>query len=132
MKLDLKSPLDVKKSESYLRTLIEKGERIEIRKIQVPRTINQNKYLHVCLAYFSRETGYTTQEAKELLCTYAGHIYEKNGHRFRKSTSELTKEEMIEFIEFIRSFCNDNLGIYVPNSEEYMLNQFEIEKECNM
>lgn len=132
MKLNLSNPLDQQKALTYLNHLVEKREKIEIRKIQKPRTINQNKYLHVCLKYFEEATGYTTNEAKDLLCEHSGFTYEKNGHRFRKSTSDLTKEEMMEFIEFVRNFCHDNLGIYVPNSQEYMLNQFEIEKELGL
>lgn len=132
MKLNLSNHIDQQKALTYLNHLISKCEKIEIRKVQVPRTINQNKYLHVCLKYFSDETGYTINESKEILSEHAGYTYEKKGHRFRKSTSDFTKEEMIEFIEFIRNFCQEQLGIYVPNSEEYLLNQFEIEKQLDL
>jgi hypothetical protein len=132
MKLNLKHPLDQQKAITYLNHLIAKGERVEIRKVQLPRTLNQNKYLHVCLQYFSNETGYTLNESKEILSQIAGYTYTKNEYTFRKSTSDFTKEEMISYIDFIRSFCEQNLGIYIPDSQEYMLNQFEIEKQLNL
>jgi len=130
MKFNLDIEYDQKRAQQMINTAIEKGEWLEIKKITRSRTTSQNKYLHVCLVYFCKETGYTVDEAKILLKRQLDWmIYKKGESIFLRSTAELSKDEMIQFIEYIRQVCTDQLGIYVPTSEEYLQNQFEIERE---
>jgi len=36
---------------------------------------------------------------------------------------------MTSFIEFLRMFANDNLGVYIPTPEEFIENEFDILKQ---
>ena len=131
MKLDTNSEMDRNKAQFYLDKLIAKKAKIELKEVTKQRTDPQRAYLHVCLSMFSVETGYSIEEAKELFAEQLPEImfYEKKEHRFRKSTNDLTTKEMGILIDYIRSFCMDQLGFYVPDSTEFLINRFQIEKQ---
>ncbi len=131
MKLDLSKEIDRQKANAYFLKLLSEKAKIEIKKFAKPRSISQHGYLHVCLAYFCLETGYSIEESKDV---FAGMLpdlmqYEKNGMRFRKSTSDLNTEEMNTLIDTIRSFCNDHFGLYIPTPEQYYADKFSIDRE---
>lgn len=131
MKLDLKLPIDIKKAETYFEKLKKDGAKIELKKVNQPRSISQNSYLHICLSIFSKETGFTISESKEVLANQFGSfmVYQRDGYTFRTSTSSIDTKQMGEFIEFIRQFSNEQLGMYIPDSTEFLINKFNIEKE---
>ncbi len=131
MKLDLSKEIDRQKANAYFLKLLSEKAKVEIKKYSNPRSINQNGYLHVCLAYFCLETGYSINEAKDVFASMLPDLmqYEKNGMRFRRSTSDLNTKEMTLLIDTIRSFCNDQLGIYIPTSEQYYADKFNIDRE---
>ena len=133
MLLDLSNSLDAKRAQAYLGNLLEKGDQIEIRKIIKQRTVRQNSYLHVCLTMFCNETGYTIDEAKEMFSMQLPDImrYEKNGINFRKSTADMDTKDMGTLIDKIREMALDNLGLYIPDSQEYLIHKFQIEKELS-
>ena len=131
MYLDLTNSLDVKKYENYSAKLLEGKCKVELRKIIPKRTINLNKYLHVCISIFAIEFGYTLEESKILLkrkCDFM--VYEKNGSKFLKQTSKFDNKECSEFVGWIRNYSADK-GCYIPDADEYKLNQFNIDKEIN-
>ena len=132
--LDLSNSLDVSRAHAYLARLVEKGSRCELRKIKEQRTVRQNAYLHVCLAMFCADTGYTIDEAKELFSLQLPDMmrYQKNGVSFRKSTSELDTKEMTILIDKIREMALDELELYIPTSEEYLIHKFQIERELEL
>lgn len=130
MKLDLSNDFDRTRAISYLDKLIEKGAKIDLVEFKPKRTKLQNRYLHACLGLMSVETGYTIQEIKDLLKQQLSFmVYVKNGHKFYRSTASLNTQEMTDFIDFLRAFSLENLGLYIPTSEEYYINEFEILKE---
>lgn len=131
MKLSLRNPVDRQKAQVYLQKLISLEADIELRKVEKSRSVSQNSYLHVCLAIFCNESGYMMDEAKEIFSQLMPEMlrYERNGFDFRRSTSTLNTQEMNLLIEKIRSVCSEELGVYVPNSEEYLINKFAIDKE---
>ena len=134
MLLDLTNSIDIQKAKAYLDKMIQKGEKVEIRKIQKQRTIRQNSYLHVCLSLFCAETGYTIDEAKELFSLQLPDIlrYSKREMNFRKSTAELDTKDMGILIDKIRDMSLDQLGLYIPTAEEYLINRFQIERELEI
>ena len=134
MLLDFGNSFDVSKARAYLEKLIEKKCRAEIKQSREQRTVQQNKFLHVCLGYFCAETGYTLDEAKELFSHQLPDLmrYEKNGLSFRKSTAELDSKQMTVLIDKIREMAMEQLGIYIPTSEEYLINQFQINRELEL
>lgn len=131
MLLDLSNNTDVKKSETYLRKLIEGKSKIELKKIIPKRSLKLNSYLHICITLYAIEFGYTLYEAKTFLkreCNFM--VYTKDNVKYLKQTSKLDNEECSKFVEFIRNFSSQN-GCYIPTSEEYLDNKFNIDKEIN-
>ena len=131
MKLRLSNPIDRQKAQVYLQKLISLEADIELKKVEKARSVSQNSFLHVCLSYFCNESGYTLEEAKEIFSQLMPEMlrYERNGFEFRRSTATLSSQEMNILIEKIRSVCSEELGIYVPQSEEYLIDKFSIDRE---
>ena len=131
MLLDLSIPEDLKKAELYFKTMVISKFKIELKRLIPNRSISINSYLHVCISLFSIEFGYTLEESKTLLkrkCSFM--IYEKNGIKFLQKTSMLNNQECSEFVEFIRNYAAQH-DLYIPTSEEYKTNKFNIDKEIN-
>jgi len=129
MLLDLSKQIDKKKFKEYGDFLLNKEHQVQLQKIISKRTIQQNKYLHVCITLFAIEFGYTLEESKTLLKRLCDFMkYKKNGNKFLKKTSLLDSSELTKFIEWIRNYAGVN-GLYIPTSEEYISNRFEIDKE---
>lgn len=131
MKLRTSNSVDANRARVYLESLIKKGSDIELKEVRKARSVDQNSLLHVYLATFCNETGYMMDEAKELFSQLMPEMlrYQKNGFEFRRSTSTLDTKEMSLLIDKIRQVCNDELGVYLPTSEEYMINKFQIDRE---
>lgn len=101
---------------------------------ETKRTNQQNKYMHVVFTLLQRgyyDAGYenvTTMEKaklkiKEHLLSYET-VNTKTGEMYKtiRDTSELSKDEGIEFIDQMLQFAAENLGIYIPTTEEYRAN----------
>jgi len=132
MKLDLSIEYDCKKAIEYFGSLLKDASKIELKKCAERRSINQNSYFHVACKILGDYAGYTVPETKIIIKDQLEFMtYTKNNHRFYRSTSDLTKEEFTELIEYVRSF-GDQHGCYIPTSEEYITNHFEIERELHM
>lgn len=131
MLFDGSNSFDANKAQTYLDKLIKSGSKFEIKKPKEVRTINQNSYLHVCIAMFCNETGYTREQALEFFSFKLPEIlrYDFKGMNLIKSTTTLDTKEMTVLIDTIREFCSDQLGVYVPTSEDYLIHQFQIRKE---
>lgn len=130
MKLDLSKDYDLNKFKRYSEKLLEKKSKVELKEYREYRTISQNAYFHAIISLFALETGYTTQEAKTKLkrnCPFM--VYEKEGERFLRGTSELNTKEFTDFTDWVRNFSVTEAGIYLPTAEEYIENRFEIDKE---
>jgi len=130
MKYDLNNEYDINKFNLRCKTLLDKKCKVELKEFKGKRTVKQNSYLHVILNLFAVETGYTLEEIKQIMKSYCVNIFEykKNEQIFYKSTSDLSTEEMQKFIEVIRDTAAAS-GIYLPTSQEYLINQFEILKQ---
>jgi len=132
MLLDLSREFDIKRAKDYFDKLITDQSKIEIKKVRKTRSLDQNRYFHLCVKFFCAETGYTIKEAKTLLAREFGSfmIYETNGNKFIRSTSDLNTQEMTQYIDWIRNVaCYENLGVYVMTPDEYITHQFDIDKE---
>lgn len=131
MKLSLNNSIDVEKARTRLEYLIKKKANIELSEKLPSRSTDSNSYLHVCIAIFSDATGYDREEILELMSHQAPEVlrYDKAGHNFRRSTTKLNSKEMSILIELIRSVAKEELGIYIPNGDEFRINQFQLEKQ---
>jgi hypothetical protein len=131
MKLDLSKPFDLNRANLYYAKLRTDGSKIELKVVRESRTLKQNAYLHVCITLFAIEFGYTIEEAKTDLKRYCSFMrYEKNGNQYLKETRGLNTKELTEFIEWIRTYSAQE-GCYIPTSEEYINQRFEIDKQIS-
>ena len=128
---DLGNNEDKNKAAYKFSKLVEDGKLIELTEKRKKRSIQQNKYLHVCLSLFAIAVGYNLNEAKTTLkreCLSMRYI--KDGSIFLKRTRDLNTKELTDFIEFIIDFAGVQ-GISIPRSEEYITNQIEIDREIS-
>ena len=137
---NLSSPLD--KANFLLRTkkLAESGKVIELTEKKPRRSLPQNKYLHVLLAYFGTQTGNTLEWVKQQyykkLVNPDLFIREKEDKYLGKikvlrSSADLDTSEFSLSIERFRNWASQ-AGIYLPRADEYIIiQQMEIEIERN-
>lgn len=115
-------------ASDYLDHLMSLNKNIEIKPIRERKSLPQNAYLHVVIALWGIDRGYTLEESKVVLKREYGLYYEKNGKKFIRSTASLDSKEATDFIEFIRNNAGQ-YGNYIPTPEEYLKQQYEIDRE---
>jgi hypothetical protein len=132
------NPLHQKQAIEKVNYFISKGKRFELKAKNDKRSISQNSYLHLILAFFGIETGYTLEEVKQEV--FKKHVNsalfyegEFDGvvkiERWR-STADLDTAEMTLAIDRFRNFSSQELGIYLPEPSDLVLLQ-EIENEIS-
>ena len=138
---DTSNPLD--KANFLLRAnrLAESGKVIELTEKKPRRSLPQNKYLHVLLAYFGTQTGNTLEWVKQQyykkLVNPDLFIREKEDKylgriKVLRSSADLDTAEMSLSIERFRNWAAQEAGIYIPSADEAILiQQMEIEIERN-
>lgn len=135
---DLSKPLDAERFAARARFLSEKQRMVELTDVS-RRSLNQNRYLHICLTYFGNEIGESMEYVKETyfkrMCNCDIFVYKQadkvTGEETERvrSTREISREDMTVAIERFRKFASDN-GCYIPSSEEHeYLRQMEYENE---
>lgn len=128
MKLDLSNNVDLNKFNVYCSKLIDGGKKVELKEIRPKRSLSQNNYAHVVFSLFGIYHGYSILEVKTLVKRSNGNYYEKNGTKFLKSTADMDSGELTDLIEFTRNMSAKE-GHYIPTSEEYLQNRFNIDRE---
>lgn len=137
MLIDTSNQQEWAKLEEYLAKAKSNGDLIEVSN-KASRSLKQNAYLHVLIAYFSAhkcvETEYTKRVyLKRNVCrdiymiTRYDPITMKDEEHFR-STSNLTKEEMAMVIERFRNWSAREADLYLPSADEYKENK-ELRKQ---
>lgn len=94
MKYDGSNPLHVQQARAKLEKLIKEQKVFELTEKKPQRSLNQNKYLHVCLAYFGCQIGETMEYVKrnyyKILCNKDTFVREREDKFLgRKSTCEV-------------------------------------------
>lgn len=104
MKFDLKWQPEIKKAYAYLIELDKKNVIVEIIRVSPKRTLNQNSYLHLIIGAFAEHFGYTLAEGKEVYKDINKDIYyyKKKQRFFKRSSADLTVEEMAKSIDRFR------------------------------
>lgn len=135
------NPLD--KANFLLRTkkLAESGVIVDLTEKKPRRSLPQNKYLHVILAYFGTQTGNTLEWVKQQyykkLVNPDLFIREKEDKylgriKVLRSSADLDTSEFSLSIERFRNWAAQEVGIYIPSADEAILiQQMEIEIERN-
>ena len=127
MLYNLSNPYERDKFKEYINTLYEEQACVEVKKRHPRRSMAQNKYLHVLLAYFGAEFGYTLEQVKydifkrlcntELFVARHANKYGKEVERVR-STTELDTAELTAAIERFRNYSAAECGLYLPEPRE--------------
>ena len=141
MVYDTSNPLDNANFLLRAKKLAESGKIVELTEKKPRRSLPQNKYLHVILAYFGTQTGNTLEWVKQQyykkLVNPELFIREKEDKYLGKikvlrSSADLDTAEMSLSIERFRNWAAQEAGIYIPSADEAILiQQMEIEIERN-
>jgi hypothetical protein len=138
---DLSNPLDKANFLLRAKKLAESGKIVELTEKKPKRSLPQNKYLHVILAYFGTQTGNTLEWVKQQyykkLVNPDLFIREKEDKylgriKVLRSSADLDTAEMSSSIERFRNWAAQEAGIYIPSADEAILiQQMEISIEHN-
>lgn len=133
------NPLDKANFLLRAKKLAESGVIVDLTEKKPRRSLPQNKYLHVILAYFGTQTGNTLEWVKQQyykkLVNPDLFIREKEDKYLGKikvlrSSADLDTAEMSLSIERFRNWAAQEAGIYIPSADESILiQQMEIEIE---
>ena len=135
------NPLDKANFLLRAKKLAESGVIVDLTEKKPRRSLPQNKYLHVILAYFGAQTGNTLEWVKQQyykkLVNPDLFIREKEDKYLGKikvlrSSADLDTAEMSLSIERFRNWAAQEAGIYIPSADEAILiQQMEIEVSKN-
>ena len=118
------------KFKEYVNRLYRERAVVEVKKKHPCRTLAQNSYLHLLLAYFGNEYGCSAAEAKldfyKRQCNrdlFERKAPNKKGLEvtYLRSSAELTTAEMNLSIERFRNWSASVAGIYLPSPTEHGL-----------
>lgn len=130
MLYDLGNPLDRERFKRRCNALFQKRCVAELSE-RTMRTTRQNAFLHLLLGYLATETGNTLDYVKEVFYKRAAnrdiYVREKDDPilgkvEYLRSSSDLTKEEMMTSIDRFRDWSSQTAGIYLPaaNEQEFL------------
>lgn len=133
------NPLDKANFLLRAKKLAESGVIVDLTEKKPRRSLPQNKYLHVILAYFGAQTGNTLEWVKQQyykkLVNPDLFIREKEDKylgriKVLRSSADLDTSEFSLSIERFRNWAAQEAGIYIPSADEAILiQQMEIEIE---
>ncbi|QUB68627.1 hypothetical protein J5A68_02665 [Prevotella melaninogenica] len=136
---NLSSPLDKANFLLRAKKLAESGVIVDLTEKKPRRSLPQNKYLHIILAYFGAQTGNTLEWVKQQyykkLVNPDLFIREKEDKylgriKVLRSSADLDTSEFSLSIERFRNWAAQEVGIYIPSADEAILiPQMEIEIE---
>lgn len=141
MVYDTSNPLDKANFLLRAKKLAESGKIVELTEKKPRRSLPQNKYLHVILAYFGTQTGNTLEWVKQQyykkLVNPGLFIREKEDKylgriKVLRSSADLDTSEFSLSIERFKNWAAQEAGIYIPSADEAILiQQMEMEIERN-
>jgi hypothetical protein len=141
MLYDTSNPLDKANFLLRAKKLAESGVIVDLTEKKPRRSLPQNKYLHVILAYFGTQTGNTLEWVKQQyykkLVNPDLFIREKEDKylgriKVLRSSADLDTAEMSLSVDRFRNWATQEAGIYIPSADEAILiQQMEIEIERN-
>lgn len=133
------NPLDKANFMLRAKKLAESGVIVDLTEKKPRRSLPQNKYLHVILAYFGTQTGNTLEWVKQQyykkLVNPDLFIREKEDKylgriKVLRSSADLDMAEMSLSIDRFRNWSAQEAGVYIPAADEAILiQQMEIEIE---
>lgn len=137
---DLSNPLNKANFLLRAKKLAESGKIVDLTEKKPRRTLSQNAYCHLAIAYFASQYGCSLEWAKsqyfKKLVNPDLFIREKEDKflgsvKYLRSTADLDVSEMSMAIDRWRNWCSMEASIYIPNSDDYysiQLMEVEINK----
>lgn len=128
MILDLQNEHDRSKFRTYSEYLLKRQCVCEMKERKHQRSMSQNSYLHVVLAYFATEFGYDLETVKYDIFKrlvnkdiFARERNNKRGERitYLRSTRDLDTGEMSVAIDRFRNYAAAEGGLYIPEANEH-------------
>ena len=132
--------IDINRAIEKIKHFISTKKVFELTEKRRKRTISQNSYLHLILAGFALETGYTAKEVKQDIFKkivnpntfYEGEFGVLVKIERWRSTANLNTQEMTLCIERFRDYASVEAGIYLPEpSDLALLQDLEIQVNNN-
>ena len=141
MRYNGSNPLHAMQARQRLEKLIREGKIFDLTEKKPKRTLNQNSYLHLILAYFACQTGNTLQWVKreyyKKLVNPSTFIRERDDPylgrvKYLRSSADLETDEMTLTIDRFRNWSASEAGVYLPAPDDLRLMELaEIEIERN-
>ncbi len=141
MLYDTSNPLDKANFMLRAKKLAESGCIVELTEKKPRRTLSQNNYCHLAIAYFASQYTCTLVWAKQQyfkkLVNPDIFIREKEDKflgkvKYLRSSADLDISEMSLAIDRWRNWCSAEFSLYIPNSDDYYsVRLMEIEIERN-
>ena len=141
MNFDLSRELDRVQFKERCNFLYRQGVLVELTEKRGKRTLKQNSYLHLLLAYFALQYGermeYIKQEFFKRHVNADLFLREKEGKGIGKyyvlrSSADLDTKEMTTAIDRFRDWASKEVGVYLPTPEEHgLIGEMEREVEMN-
>ena len=137
---DTSTDFQKQRAITRFKNLLDKNAVIEITEKKPKRTIQQNRYLHLIIAWFGYETGYTLDEVKQEIFKkivnsnifYEGEVGDLVPIQRWRSTADLDTAELTIAIDNFRDYSSREAGIYLPEpSDLTSINHLEIELKNN-
>lgn len=140
MLYDLSNPLQNESFKVKAEALAKKGGIVELTEKKQQRSLAQNRYLHLILAYFALEIGESPEYVKrhyfKVLCNkdlFVREVEDKFLGKIKvlRSSADLDTGEMTTAIERYRNWTASE-GVYIPSPDEQnLVQQMEIEISRN-
>ena len=140
MLYDLSNPLQNESFKVKAEALAKKGGIVELTEKKQQRSLAQNRYLHLILAYFALEIGESPEYVKrhyfKVLCNkdlFVREVEDKFLGKIKvlRSSADLDTGEMTMAIERYRNWTASE-GVYIPSPDEQnLVQQMEIEISRN-
>lgn len=141
MRYNGSNPLHAMQARQRLEKLIREGKIFDLTEKKPKRTLSQNNYLHLILAYFACQTGNTLEWVKseyyKKLVNPQTFIRERDDPylgrvKYLRSSADLETDEMTLTIDRFRGWSASEAGVYLPAPDDLRLMELaEIEIERN-
>lgn len=141
MRYDGSNELHAAQARARLDKLIAEKKVFDLTEKKNQRSLSQNAYLHVILAYFACQYGETLEYVKmeyfKRLVNPGTFIRERDDRflgriQYLRSSSDLDKDEMTLCIDRFRNWSSSKAGVYLPNPDEgRLISLMEMEIERN-
>lgn len=140
MLYNLRNPVEADKFKTKVSALTKKAKElseynpqgktciVDLTEKQQSRSLAQNAYYHVIVAYFASEYGVSKEQAEcdyfKRLCNsdiFVRKVTNKRGKEveYLRSSADLDKDEMSIAITRFRNWCSAEAEIYIPSGEEH-------------